>query len=89
MNQDAIQIVWGTLQGVLSSTGFVLFLFIGFCVIVGFTKTKKTKGGGAAVVKSLDERISHQPFVYFDPGAPRGPADQLKSPELLEAAARK
>ena len=89
MNQDAIQIVWGTLQGVLSSTGFVLFLFIGFCVIVGFTKTKKTAGGGASVVKSLDERISHQPFVYFAPGAPRGPADQLKSPELREAAARK
>jgi len=89
MNQDAIQIVWGTLQGVLSSTGFVLFLFIGFCVVVGFTKTKKTAGGGAAVVKSLDERISHQPFTYFAPGAPRGPADQLKSPELLEAAARK
>ena len=89
MNQDVIQIAWGTLQGVLSSTGFVLFLFIGFCVIVGFTKTKKTAGGGASVVKSLDERISHQPFVYFAPGAPRGPADQLKSPELLEAAARK
>jgi hypothetical protein len=28
-------------------------------------------------------------MVYFAPGAPRGPADQLKSPELLEAAARK
>jgi hypothetical protein len=41
------------------------------------------------VVKSLDERISHQPFIYFSPSAPRGPADQLKSPELLEAAARK
>jgi hypothetical protein len=89
MSADTIQIVWGTLQGVLSSTGFVLFLFIGFCVVVGFTKTKKTAGGGASVVKSLDERISHRPFVYFAPGAPRGPADQLKSPELLEAAARK
>jgi hypothetical protein len=89
MNSDAVQIVIGTLQGVLSSTGFVLVLFIGFCVIVGFTKTKKTAGGSATVVKSLDERISHKPFVYFAPGAPRGPADQLKSPELIEAAARK
>jgi hypothetical protein len=89
MNSDAVQIVIGTLQGVLSSTGFVLALFIGFCVIVGFTKTKKTAGGSATVVKSLDERISHKPFVYFAPGAPRGPADQLKSPELIEAAARK
>jgi len=89
MNADAIQIVLGTLQGILSSTGFVLALFIGFCVIVGFTKTKKTAGGRATVVKSLDERISHQPMVYFAPGTPRGPADQLRSPELLEAAARK
>ena len=89
MNADAVQMALGTLQGVLSSTAFVLALFIGFCVIFGFTKTKKTAGGRASVVKSLDERISHQPFVYFAPGAPRGPADQLKSPELLEAAARK
>ncbi len=89
MNADAIRIALGTLEGVLSSTGFVLFLFIGFCVLFGFTKTKKTAGGRASVVKSLDERISHQPFIYFAPGAPRGPADQLKSPELIEAAARK
>jgi hypothetical protein len=89
MNGETVQIVVGTLQGILSSTAFVLFLFIGFCVLVGFTKTKKTAGGRAVVVKSLDERISQRPFTYFAPGAPRGPADQLKSPELLEAAARK
>ena len=89
MNADVVQIAMGALQGLLSSTVFVLALLIGFCVIVGFTKTKKTAGGSASVVKSLDERISHQPMVYFAPGAPRGPADQLKSPELLEAAARK
>ena len=89
MSADALQIALGALQGVASSTAFVLFLFIGFCVIAGFAKTKKTAGGAAQVVKSLDERISHQPFVYFAPEAPSGPADQLKSPELLEAAARK
>jgi hypothetical protein len=89
MNSDAVQIVIGTLQGLLSSTGFVLVLFIGFCVIVGFTKTKKTAGGRATVVKSLDERISHQPMAYFGPGIGRQKVDQLHSPELLEAAARK
>ena len=89
MNADAIQILVGTLQGVLSSTGFVLFLFIGFCVLFGFTKTKKTAGGKATVVKSLDERISLQPQVYFAPGVGRQKVDQLHTPELLEAAARK
>ena len=89
MSDDVVQIVVGTLQGLGASTVFVLALFIGFCVVFGFTKTKKTAGGTAMVVKSLDERISHQPMVYFPPTAPRGPADQLKAPELVEAAARK
>jgi hypothetical protein len=81
---DILPIAIGALQGIGASTVFVLALFIGFCVIVGFTKTKKTAGGGAMVVKSLDERISHRPFEYLAPGAPRGPADQLHSPELTE-----
>ena len=78
---------FGTAFG--SSTVFVLVLFIGFCVAFGFFKTMKTKGGSARVVKSLDERISHQSMVYLAPSAPHGPADQLRAPELLEAAARK
>lgn len=86
---DALQIALGTLEGLGASTVFVLVLFIGFCVIVGFTKTMKTAGGGARVIKSLDERISHQPMVYLAPSAPHGPADQLKAPELVEAAARR
>ena len=81
---DVQQIALGALQGLGASTVFVLALFIGFCVIVGFTKTKKTAGGTAMVVKSLDERISQRPFVYLTPEAPHGPADQLKSPELNE-----
>ena len=89
MSDEVVQIALGTLQGLGASTVFVLALFIGFCVIFGFTKTKKTAGGNASVVKSLDERISNQPMAYLSPSAPRGPADQLHSPELLEAAARK
>ncbi|MGB7219523.1 MAG: hypothetical protein WBD07_12015 [Vicinamibacterales bacterium] len=86
---DAQQLVMGALLGLASSTGFVLALFIGFCVVVGFTKLKKTAGGRAMVIKSLDERISGQSMVYLPPTAPRGPADQLKAPDLLEAAARR
>lgn len=83
---DILPIGIGLLQGLASSSVFVLVLFIGFCVIVGFTKTKKTAGGSAMVIKSLDERISHRPMEYLMPSAPRGPADQLKSPELTERA---
>jgi acid phosphatase family membrane protein YuiD len=89
VNNDVIQIAIGTLQGIGASTVFVLALFIGFCVVFGFTKTKKTAGGRASVIKSLDERITHRPQIYFAPTDPRGPADQLRSPELVEAAARK
>ena len=86
---DVLKIALGALQGLASSTVFVLVLFIGFCVVFGFLKTKTTAGGNAKVVKSLDERISHRPMVYFAPTAPHGPADQLRAPELVEAAARK
>lgn len=82
---DIQNLVIGALQGVVSSTLFVLVLFIGFCVLVGFTKLKKT-AGNTPVVKSLDEVVSHTPMNYLPPTAPRGPADQLRAPELLEKA---
>ena len=86
---DLQSLILAVLQGLASSTVFVLALFIGFCVVFGFTKLKKTAGSGAMVVKSLDETISHRPMIYLLPTAPRGPADQLRSPGLVEAAARK
>ena len=82
------QLVIGAVAGLTSSSVFVLALFIGFCVVVGFTKLKKT-AGGTMVIKSLDEQMTHKAMVYLTPTAPRGPADQLKTAELLEAAARK
>jgi hypothetical protein len=88
VSSDVVQIIVGTVQGLASSTVFVLVLFIGFCVVVGFTKTKRT-AGNARVVKSLDEAVSRQPVHYLAPSDPRGPADQLHSPELVEAATRR
>jgi hypothetical protein len=82
------QLVAGFLQGFLSSSVFILALFIGFCVFLGFAKTKRTAGTGL-VVKSLDEAVSHRAVTYLTPTAPHGPADQLRAPELVEAAARK
>ena len=42
---DLQQLILGAIQGLASSTVFVLVLMIGFCVVVGFTKLKKTAGG--------------------------------------------
>jgi len=80
---DIQNLVIGAVQGVLSSTLFVLILFIGFCVLIGFATTA---GGKARVVKSLDEVVTLKPMLYLSPTAPRGPADQLRAPELLEKA---
>jgi hypothetical protein len=60
---------------------------VGFSVIFGFPKLRKG-GGKTLTVRSLDERLGTAP-EYLPPTAPRGPADQLATPELLEAAARK
>jgi hypothetical protein len=79
-------ILLGVLQGIGASTVFILVLFIGFCVLFGFTKLKRT-AGDARVIKSLDEQLTKRPMTYLAPTAPRGPADQLKAPELLEKRA--
>ncbi len=85
---DILPLILNVTKGGLSIVVFVLVLFIGFCVVLGFTKLKRT-AGGSMVIKSLDEQITRQPASYLGPSTPRGPADQLKAPELLEAAARK
>jgi hypothetical protein len=79
-------ILLGVLQGIGASTVFILVLFIGFCVLFGFTKLKRT-AGDARVIKSLDEQLTKRPMTYLAPTAPRGPADRLKAPELLEKRA--
>jgi len=75
---EITDLVIGFLVGFGSSSVFILVLFIGFCVLFGFTKTKKTAGGKGPVIKSLDETISHKTMVYLPPTAPRGHADPLK-----------
>ena len=80
-------IVVGVVQGLLSSTAFVLALFIGFCVLFNLRKLKP-RGRGARVVRNLDERLGAPPR-YIPPHVPRGPVDQLDTPELQEAQQRK
>ena len=47
-------IVIGLIQGLVVSTVFLLAVFLGFCVIVGFTK-HRVIGKGSPVVRSLDD----------------------------------
>jgi hypothetical protein len=78
----------GFVKGFLGSTVFLLALFIGFCVVLGFPKLRPGSRQ-SRVVRSLDEVVGGQPTQYLPPDAPRGPVDQLHTPELAEAAARK
>lgn len=88
MSLSEIQsIAVGALQALVVSTGFLLALFLGFIVLVGFSKFRRT-GRDKLVVRDLAERMGGG-FPYLPPDAPRGPADQLKTPELLEQAGRK
>ena len=80
--------ILGTRAGVVSSSRLVQALVVGFCVLFGLTKLRQTTGNGP-VVKSLDETLTHRPLQYFSPDAPHGRVDQLHTPELIEAAARK
>ena len=84
---DLQRLIFGTLQGLLASSVFLLALFIGFCVLFNFPKLKP-RGRSARVVRNLDERLGDAP-VYLPPDAPRGTVDQLHTPELLEAQRRK
>lgn len=74
-----------TLMGLALSTGFLLALFVGFIVVAGFTKFRKTRG--SLVVRNLADRMEGGQLDYLSPDAPSGPADQLRTPELLEKAA--
>ena len=84
---DLVNLVVGFLQAFGASTVFILALFLGFCIVLGFPKLRSTIGHRSMVIKSLEERVGQERFVrYMPPDAPRGPIDVLKTPELLERA---
>ena len=83
---EIIGIVVGALQGLGVTTVFLLVLFIGFCVVLGFPKLRP--GSRKTLVIRNFEDLDGR-FEYLSPTAPHGRTDQLKTPELLEQAARK
>ena len=75
---DIVSLAIGTLTGILSSTAFVLALFLGFCIILGFPKLRPTFGRKSMVVRSLDDLVGQESFArYLPASAPRGPVDVL------------
>ena len=84
---DVLQGVLGTALGLLVSSLSLLAIFVGFSVVMMWPKLR-TSGGRSRVVRSLDEALGSTQ-TYLSPDAPRGRADQLRTPELLEAESRK
>jgi hypothetical protein len=80
-------LVVGVLRGLGVSTVFLIAVFVGFCVLVGFTKTHRKISKVSHMVRSLDDRVGSG-ARYLSPDVPRGPADQLKTPELLGQSGR-
>jgi hypothetical protein len=76
-----------TVIAITISSVFLLALLVGFSVLLNFPKLRKS-GNKTLTVRNLDERLG-QAAKFLPPTAPRGPADQLATPELLEVAARK
>jgi hypothetical protein len=79
-------LVFGLVQALVTSSAFLVTVFVGFCVLAGFTK-HRVIGKSSLVVRSLEDRVGSG-ARFLAPAAPRGPADQLKTPELLEHAGR-
>jgi len=80
---EVVNLVVGTLTGIVTSTAFVLALFLGFCIILGFPKLRPTIGRKSMVIKSLEEKVGQEGYVrYLPPDAPRGPVDALHAGQL-------
>jgi hypothetical protein len=87
MEADIPNLVTGTLIGIVASSLFVMFLLVGFSTALGFPKLRKS-GGKTMIVRGLEEAVGGT-NTFLPPNAPRGPADQLDTPELQEAKRKK
>jgi hypothetical protein len=80
-------LAFGTIVAITVSSLFLLALLAGVSVVFNLPKLRKS-GGKTLTVRSLDESFGRT-AQFLPPTAPRGPADQLATPELQEVAARK
>jgi hypothetical protein len=72
---DVLNLLGSVVQGAGVSAVFLLVLFIGISVVVGYVKLRPS-GPSSLTVRSLDEALG-DPVKYLAPDSPRGTADQL------------
>jgi hypothetical protein len=81
------EFLFGAVQGITVVAVFILAVIIGLTLVLDLKKLRRARRGGA---RSLEELVGQERFgAFLPPSAPRGPIDQLRTPELLEAAERK
>jgi hypothetical protein len=82
---ETMPLLKGVTLALVASSAFVLVLFLGFCIILGFPKLRVTAGRKFMTIKSLDETVGQDAYAKYLPAdSPRGPIDVLRTPELLE-----
>ena len=72
-----------TLMGLLFSTGFLLTLFVGFCVVAGFSKFRKIDKR-SLVHRNLVDQMGSQGLRYLKPDDPRGQACLLYTSDAAD-----
>jgi hypothetical protein len=83
--------LWALLAGALQGiTVIALSLVAIFVVLTVAADLRKLRHRGRRGARSLDELVGEERLVrYLPPDVPRGPVDQLRTPELLELEERK
>lgn len=72
---DVLNLLGSVVQGAGVSAVFLLVLFIGISVVIGYVKLRPS-GPRSLTVRSLDEALG-DPVKYLAPEVPRGTTDQL------------
>ena len=72
---EVTSLLVSVVQGAGVPAVFLLVLFIGFCVLLGYAKLRPS-GPKTLTVRSLDEALG-EPVKYLPPDQPRGITNQL------------
>jgi hypothetical protein len=84
---DLVPVLVGALQGIAVAAGVLLAAFVALSLLLDARKLRRRGRHGA---RSLDELVGRaEQARMLPPDTPRGPVDQLRTPELLELAARR